>query len=152
IVLFATPSILSAGQCGYVMPGSGVTSGIAQINFAVRGSGSLDQAIGIWRDGCWGMGDAYPSMTSSSDFLPGPGIVNLNVFFTSGTSPNGRCGSSDIFYAPNGTLTGGNIFIYQYQMVNGQQVACQGLQNYDALVAHELGHALGLYDSYLANP
>lgn len=155
LALFGVATVpwgLVAGQCGYVMPGSGETRGVSQINFAVHGSGGLSNAFAIWQNGCSSMGEAYPSLSSSSDFVSGPGIVNVNVFFTTGTSPSGRCGQSEITYSQNGMLTGGNIFIYQYEVVNGQQVACASLPNYDSLVAHELGHALGIWDSYIANP
>src|SRR5829696_7287254 len=121
-----------AGQCGWPTPGSGVTNNVSQINFAVRGGGSIDAAIGIWRDGCWSMGDAYPSLSRSSDFVYGPGIVNFNLFFSGGTSGNGRCGKADVIYGTDGSLQGGNIFNYEYEILNEQPVPCASLPNYNS--------------------
>jgi hypothetical protein len=51
-----------------------------------------------------------------------------------------------------GALTSGAIIIWSYEVVNGDQIPCSSLSNYNAVIAHEIGHSLGLGDIYYMNP
>ncbi|HEX7193070.1 MAG TPA: hypothetical protein VF381_15980 [Thermoanaerobaculia bacterium] len=79
-------------------------------------------------------------------------MLNITVSFQSGTSSTQSCGDSFMQYDSSGALIGGSIIIFEYQVKNGIQTPCNSLGNFDALIAHELGHSLGLYDTYLVDP
>jgi hypothetical protein len=148
-------SSLFAGQCGYATGQAGVTTGYSQINYVVANApvSAVAGALAIWSEGCLGQGTTYPSLTSSSSAVSGAGILNLTVVFQSGTSSTQSCGESFLQYsASSGALVGGTIVIYQYQVKNGIQTPCNSLSNFDALIAHELGHSLGLADQYMIDP
>jgi len=151
--LFTAGASLAQG-CAAPIPGAGTTSGVAIINFVVYNNApsALDGAIHVWNEGCYNAGTAFPSLNATSSPLSGVGIMNVTVSFQSGTSSTNSCGESFMRYDAHGTLQSGSIIIFEYEVVNGTHVQCNTLNNYAAVIAHEMGHALGLYDEYLIDP
>jgi hypothetical protein len=144
----------AATTCAYSQaPATSI--GISQINFVIANgpTSALDNALGIWSYGCIGEGSSYPSLSSSGTSVQGAGVVNVTVLFPAGASSNGKCGTSTLYYDPQtGTLTGGVIYLYEYQVINGVQTQCNSATNYDAVIAHEIGQSLGLGDLYTVQP
>src|SRR5438270_2379959 len=143
-----------ATTCAYSQA-PGVTIGITQINYIVYNApvSTLDGALSIWMSGCNGQGSMYPSLSSTTATLQGPAIVNIGVSFQPGTSSHNTCGDSFMRYDSSGSLIGGTIIIFDHQVDgNGVQTPCASLTNFDAVIAHELGHTLGLADLYSIDP
>lgn len=127
-------------------PVSGVTSGVQTINFIPAGNepfaATLD-AIGTWAFGCSGSGYGYPELTTGS-YNPAQGIMNVYVFYISGasTDPSGRCGRTDVSISQQtGAIIGATIRMWEHQ---GNGADCTATM--ESMVAHEIGHALGLGD------
>lgn len=106
-------------------------------------SGVFNNAADIWAYGCGGYGSSFPELTSSASYETGAGVLNVDLEFLLGNSPQSvfRCGTSNVNIAPEGWITGGTITIWQYQF---DGTDCQ--PHYDELLAHEMGHFLGLLD------
>jgi hypothetical protein len=136
-------------QCG--SPISTVTSGIRSINFIpLPGDphGATGPAIGIWSSpdsGCDGMGTSYPDLTTGT-YHNYSDIMNVYIFYHAGmsTEAGGRCGKTDVQLDPNtGQITGASVEMWETQADGADCVATM-----PELVAHEIGHVLGLADAY----
>jgi hypothetical protein len=152
VVLLCRP--IMATTCAY--PGApGVTPGVSQLNYVVYNApvSTLDGAMSLWASGCNGQGSMYPSLSSSTSPLQGPALINISVSFQAGTSSEQTCGDSFMQYDSSGSLIGGAIIIFDHQVdSNGVQTPCNSVSNYAAVIAHELGHSLGLADLYKIDP
>jgi hypothetical protein len=140
----------SIAQCA--LPTSG-TSYASNINFTPLGnppsniSGSaLTDAINKWAYGCSGSyGVGFPAMTTGP-YSGSSGNINVYVSYQQGlsTAANGGCGHTQTYISEaTGAITGAFITVWP-QQANGADCT-EGWEN---LLAHEIGHVLGLGDAY----
>jgi hypothetical protein len=142
--------VAAAGQCAF--PIAGVTTGVSNINFTALGTppanapaNALSDAINIWAYGCSsGYGFGYPSM-SEGPYSGATGTMNVYVIYHAAgtTAPSGRCGETDVYINQStGQIDGATIDMYTHQG-NGQDCTA----TWANLLAHEIGHVLGLGDA-----
>lgn len=136
---FLAPHMASA-QCA--TSDRGATNSVAFIwiqaqNWPGGNTSSVTSAAQAWNTTCGGTGSQnIPEFWTSPSQPPGSFSV-LNVVWNSGLSPVfDRCGD----------FVGITINIYEFtrQASNNQVIACNTFNTYTELVAHELGHRLGL--------
>lgn len=104
-------------------------------------------AINMWAGVCGGeLGTNLPTLIHGSN-----GAVNVQVRFNPGTSnprPNGGCAYFNATLNSYNQITGGFIEVYQYASGNAYDCAGQLVPSaLDNLIAHEIGHVLGLANS-----
>jgi hypothetical protein len=134
-------SVSAFGQCAF--PWSAVTSGKSYINFIPLGNEPFfmtDLAADKWSFGCDGVGTAYPQLTVGS-YSNYSDTMNVYVIYLTGrsTAPDGRCGYTAESLGDDGQITGAIIKMWQ-QQADGAD--CEPTMR--NLVAHEIGHVLGL--------
>jgi len=138
-------SVAAHAQCANSFAGQ--TSGVTTLKFAQLGSlpsgvpaNSLQDALSVWTSDCSGSGASYPNLVAGS-YSTASGVMSFYVAFHPGASA-ARCGVADIAVSQTtGAITGGMIHIYEFQTGGGD---CKA--NFVNIVAHEIGHALGLSD------
>lgn len=144
LVVLVVLAVPAHANCAF--PTSGVTSGVQAINFIPLGYepfGTTLDAIGTWAFGCSGSGYGYPDLSTGA-YNSSPGVMNVYVFYHPGnsTSESGRCGVTSLnIDQQTGAISGATIHMWQRQANGGD---CS--ETMDALVAHEIGHVLGLGD------
>jgi len=138
-------SVSAFGQCAF--PLSAVTHGTSGINFIPEGNEPFNMtslATAKWQFGCDGVGTDYPNLDVGS-YSNYSGVLNVYVFYQTGRSTDlyGRCGHTDVDISQDtGEITGATILMWQQQ---GDGTDCSA--NMRNLVAHEMGHVLGLNDA-----
>lgn len=105
--------------------------------FGISGS-DISAAIGMWGT-CASFGSGFPGL-----LLNGSGTYDISVQLIPGRrpSPTGGCGYLDPQIGSNGAIIGGTIFVYE-ALYDGTSCGPTRAE----VIAHELGHVLGLNDT-----
>jgi len=139
----------ATAQCGFAI--SGVTSNITRINFTPLGGdphNATSPAIGTWEDpgsGCGGAGSTFPDLTTGP-YTSASDVMNVYIIYHPGasTDPSGRCGKADVQISETtGAISGATVHMWETQANGADCIATMS-----NLVAHEIGHVLGLGDVY----
>jgi hypothetical protein len=122
-----------------------VVSGVGTLGDGQRGTinqPALDAAAATWNAICASF--LNPQLKTS-----GTGDITVNVFFFPGRNDGNLisgctdvCGCADVKYNLQGRFTGANVFVFDAQS-NG--TSC--VSTMAGVLAHELGHVLGLADA-----
>jgi hypothetical protein len=146
LFLFALMFVPATLRAGCADPIAGVTGGVSTINLIPAGAepfGTTLSAIDTWAFGCNGSGWSYPDLATGA-YNSTAGVMNVYVFYHAGvsTGSEGRCGYTDVYVnQQSGQIDGGTIHMWQQSAGGADCTATM-----DNLVAHELGHILGLGD------
>lgn len=147
VVLLAafTTALPAAAQCT-AYQGYGASSATTIALYAGTGWGSnpppISSAISMWRNACIGMpGRDFPYLSTGTS-----GDMAIPVSLVSGLNPidGAGCARFEPEEGANGVLTGGTIFIYQKDNAGNDCLWVMPHATLDNLIAHELGHVLGL--------
>ena len=132
----------SAFAVDYATPNHGALYSVQYVklipmNWPSGDNSPVNSAARMWNSTCMGStGNAIPQFWTASTNPPASYSL-LNVVWNSGLAPVlDRCGD----------FSGTTINIYQFtrKSSNNEVVSCTASNGYDELVAHELGHRLGL--------
>ncbi len=147
-IILSSPALFGQSQCGLTFSNQNANTDYSAINYVPVGYepfGNTLEAIDVWAFGCAGSGTSYPSLTTSGSYDSTPGTMNIYVFYTIGrsTDPNGgRCGYTNVQIDPTTcAIISADIHMFQYDSAGN---SCEGTMV--DLVAHEIGHTLGLAD------
>lgn len=153
-LLFAIIAAMAAhsmqAQC---VVGSGFNmTGVSSIGITGPGSISSDitSAAGIWDD-CSGMPTLLPNQSAAAT-----GGINVSVTYVNGpsTRTDGACAQGAPTMGTGGTITGGEITVWS-TWGTGAPVNLRGTDctaQFGSIIAHELGHVLGLGNSGASCP
>lgn len=147
-----TPTVFA--QCAFQI---GAVQNFSTINlFPVNatGGGSIsgitDDAAALWSNDCTGMGFTYPQLNVA--YGPAPAAdLNVAVIFNGGvsTDQSGRCGHTTISYDAQdpSKITGITVNMWQNERAANGSAGADCTATWTNLVAHEIGHVLGLDDA-----
>lgn len=153
VLISAMAALAIAGsafaQCAYTISAQNANQSTSTINYIPIGNepfGNTLEAIDVWAFGCSGSGSSsngYPSL-NVGPYDNTPGTMNVYVRYLTGysTSPDGRCGVTDVYVDPAScAITGAMVTMWQFDASGNH---CEDTMV--DLVAHEIGHTLGLGD------
>lgn len=150
--LVAFSALPSFGQCS-TMLGSG--SGFSNIHYVNIGSSgtpydsSISGAMNTWNNGCGGMsGTKYP------EFETAGGTAQVHINYVNGAESSPHCNGNTVYCSSTFEQSTHTITLYENYGAdpnNWQHLAGQSSAQIQNLLAHELGHALGLADDSCTN-
>lgn len=102
----------------------------------------ISSAVSMWKTDCFGMsGRDFPYLSTGTS-----GDVSIAVSYKTGPNPisGGGCAHFDHELSSNSAVVGGTIFVYSQTHAGADCLWVMPHATLDNLIAHELGHVLGL--------